>query len=674
MFFLVAVILLIAGHMVKAGRQKLFADFYEDVKPVVFNEGLAAGYLVNLVVPFRLGDLLRAFIVGRRMRNGFSFAFATVVVDRILDVIVVGFIYLALYLISPSVGFDTGRSAFFYMLLSLVALILIAAVTFARRGVKKVIRFFTGIFNEKIELTLMFFFWSIITAFRDMAVKMAKRRLALYTLVMWGLYIASYYVISLVLRGMGGDASLMYVFSYLFSSSSIDRGTLTGGYIDTVMVAYLAISAGLLLVISIVFDIAVRKKRGTAAGDDAVADTCENSSDEVPEKTLMLLPQVHEADRRTFLENYFEADRTSYVRGYLEANNDIQIISDYSAGSNATTLLAIRDGRTIFRKYVVGSDAGKLHDQVEWIRRYGASLPLPEIIEEKQEEGMTLYDMPAVTGGMGFFEYIHTNPVDQSFGILKKVCEKLEQGLYGVSGMQEAENGMSVEDSAEKTGDTESGRSSRSDSAGAGIAAVDIYIEEKVLKNINLIEENHRLSELLKYEEVVINGRRVKGFPELKRQMSRERLKEVFASDVESPIHGDVTVENIVTVPVSDRYPDGYYLIDPNTGNILDSRYIDIAKILQSLHGGYEFLMRTDRCRVSGNEIQFMSGMSKAYRDLYREYRAYLESRYDEKAMRSIRYHEMVNWLRLMPYKLEKNPQTAAVFLAGLLLTAEDII
>jgi hypothetical protein len=146
-----------------------------------------------------------------------------------------------------------------------VALILIAAVTFARRGVKKVIRFFTGIFNVKIELTLMFFFWSIITAFRDMAVKMAKRRLALYTLVMWGLYIASYYVISLVLRGMGGDASLMYVFSYLFSSSSIDRGTLTGGYIDTVMVAYLAISAGLLLVISIVFDIAVRKKRGTAA-------------------------------------------------------------------------------------------------------------------------------------------------------------------------------------------------------------------------------------------------------------------------------------------------------------------------------------------------------------------------------------------------------------------------
>ncbi len=658
LLFVSAVILLMAGHTVKSGRQKLFADFYEDVKPAVFNEGLAAGYLVNLVVPFRLGDLLRAVIVGRRMRNGFSFAFATVVVDRILDVIVVGFIYLVLYLVNPRVGYDTGRSALFYMLLSMAALVLIAAVTFARRAVKRVIRAFTGIFNEKIELTLMFFFWSVITAFRDMAVKMEKRRLAVYTLIMWGLYIASYYLISLVLRGKGDDASLMYVFSYLFSSSSIDKGTLTGAYVDRIMVVYLAASACMLLLASLAADLMTGRKQAEEGTG-------------VPEKTMMLLPQVHETDRRAFLENYFEADRTAYVRGYLEANNDIQIISDYSAGSNATTLLAIRDGRTIFRKYVVGEDADKLHDQVEWIQKYKDRLPLPGILDEKRGEGMTLYDMPAVTGSTGFFEYIHTNPADQSFGILKKVCEALEKGLYS-RGCEASRAGGRSGDRITDTKDVQDDAATRGN--GDRVAAIERYIQEKVQKNISLIEGEHRLSELLSYDEVVINGRRVPGFARLKEAMKPEKLREVFATDELSPIHGDVTVENIITVPVSEEYPDGYYLIDPNPGNILDSRYIDLAKILQSLHGGYEFLMRTDRCRVSGNEIQFMSGMSKAYRDLYREYRAYLESRYDEKAMRSIRYHEMVNWLRLMPYKLEKNPQTAAVFLAGLLLTAEDII
>lgn len=624
--FAVAIILIIAGHMVKSLRQKQFADFYEDVKLSVFNEALAAGYIVNLAVPFRLGDLLRAFVLGRKMKNGFSFAFATVIVDRILDVIVVGFIYLILFLISPESSDDAGRSAIFYVILSLAAIIMLAVVTFARRSVKKIIRTFTGIFNEKIELTLMFFFWSIITAFRDIVIRINKKKLLLLTLIMWGLYTASYYMISLVITLMGGEATLMYVFSYLFSSSSIDKGNLTNAYTDGVMVVYLALSAAVLFVIGLI---------SSRMNNNAEEDTAE--------KTMMLLPQVHESDRRSFLENYFEGDRHAYVRGYLEANSDIQIISDHSAGSNATTLLAIKDNRTIFRKYVVGADAGKLHDQVEWIERQKEKLPLPEILFEKRGEGMTLYDMPAVTGATGFFEYIHTNPLDNSVEIISKAFDRLEEGLYSEKG------GTAAPEMTEE------------------------YIEKKINKNIRLIESNHRWAELLRYEEVVINGKRVRGFPYLKEALSKENLKRIFASDTVSDIHGDMTVENIITVPPSEKYSDGYYLIDPNTGNILNSRFIDYSKLLQSLHGGYEFLMRTERCSIEGNEIRFMSGISRAYRDLYREYRRYLDDRFNEAEIKSIYYHEIADWLRLMPYKLEHDESRAAIFLAGMLLSADDI-
>lgn len=627
LLFVLAIILIIAGHMVKSLRQKQFADFYEETGLSVFNEALAAGYIVNLAVPFRLGDLLRAFIAGRKMKNGFSFAFATVVVDRILDVIVVGFIYLGLFLISPAYSDDAGRSAFFYVSLSLIAIVLIVIVTFARRTVKKLIRTFTGIFNEKIELTLMFFFWSMITAFRDMAKRMEKKKLLLLTAVMWGLYTASYYVISLAIRAMGGEASLMYVFSYLFSSSSIDKGNLTNGYVDGVIVAYLALSAALLFIIGLVSG--MRNKDGTAEASD---------------KTMMLLPQVREDDRRGFLENYFEGDRHAYVRGYLEANSDIQIISDYSAGSNATTLYAIKDDRSIFRKYVVGADAEKLHEQVEWIERYREVLPLPSILDEKQDDGMTLYDMPAVSGASGFFEFIHTNPVESSAAIIRSVFDSLEKGLYSkASGVAESD-------------------------------VTDRYIDEKILKNIRLIEGNHRWAEFLRQDEVMINGRKVRGFPHLKAAMTKEKLKEIFASDTVSPIHGDITVENIIIAPVSSGYEGGYYLIDPNTGNILDSKFIDYSKLLQSLHGGYEFLMRTDRCSMSGNEIRFMSGVSRAYRDLYGDYKRYLGERFNEAEVRSIYYHEIADWLRLMPYKIEHDENKAAIFLAGMLLAADDII
>ena len=625
--FIISIILIIAGHMVKSLRQKQFADFYEDVKLPVFNEALAAGYILNLAVPFRLGDLLRAVILGRRMKNGFSFAFATVVVDRILDVIVVGFIYLILYFLSPAVSLDAGQSALFYVLLSAVSIALIAIVTCARVKVKKIIRLFTGIFNEKIELTLMFFFWSVITAFRDIAIRSNKKKLILLTTLMWGLYTASYYVIALSITMMGGEATLMGVFSYLFSSSSIDKGNLSGGYTDKVMIVYLALSATLLFVIGVISSV---KNRG---GEQDIAS----------EKTMMLLPQVHESDRRSFLENYFEGDRHAYVRGYLEANNDIQIISDYSAGSNATTLLAIKDDRTIFRKYVVGADAGKLHDQVEWIQGFSSVLPLPEILFEKKEEGMTLYDMPAITGAAGFFEFIHTNPVEKSFKIIRHVFDDLDNNLYS------REEGTADPDIIEK------------------------YIEKKILKNIKLIEENHRFADLIRYEEVVVNGKTVKGFPSLKKAMSKEKLKEIFSSDRVSPIHGDVTVENIIVTPGADK-GRGYYLIDPNTGNILDSRFIDYAKLLQSLHGGYEFLMRTERCSISGNEIKFMAGASRSYRDLYKEYSSMLKERFSESELKSIYYHEIANWLRLMPYKLEHDEAKAPVFLAGMLLVADGII
>ena len=85
--FILSIGLIAAGHVVKSMRQKQFSDIYEEVELPEFAKGLAASYLVNLILPFRLGDLLRSFILGRKMRNGFSFAFATVVVDRILDII-----------------------------------------------------------------------------------------------------------------------------------------------------------------------------------------------------------------------------------------------------------------------------------------------------------------------------------------------------------------------------------------------------------------------------------------------------------------------------------------------------------------------------------------------------------------------------------------------------------
>ena len=48
-------------------------------------------------------------------------------------------------------------------------------------------------------------------------------------------------------------------------------------------------------------------------------------------------------------------------------------------------------------------------------------------------------------------------------------------------------------------------------------------------------------------------------------------------------------------------------------GNLHDSKYLDYGKLLQSLHGGYEFMMKTGAVSVSKNRVDFISARSAAY-------------------------------------------------------------
>ena len=68
-----------------------------------------------------------------------------------------------------------------------------------------------------------------------------------------------------------------------------------------------------------------------------------------------------------------------------------------------------------------------------------------------------------------------------------------------------------------------------------------------------------------------------------------------------------------------------FYIIDPNTGNIHDSSNLDYGKMLQSIHGGYEFLMATKSVDVVDNKINFLFTGSMTYIELYQRLQAYME-------------------------------------------------
>lgn len=621
-----SILIMCVAHMIRVQRWKQFIRIYEKPDSKSLVQSLAAGYLLNFFLPFKFGDLFRAWMAGKKMKNGVGFAAATVAMDRYLDIIAVGIIFIILRCLNR--GADTPDTIFFYVCLSLAALIGTALLWYFRKYVKKILKRVASIFNTKLEFAFLKFCFSLISSFKDIY-KVVKGRLLLVTVEMWGLYLLSYFTFSKFLTGRGSAVKTVDIFYLLFAKDSL----LSGGK-DTLDL-FFTTAQGSWFAVFLILPVIFLFLFSFAAG--LYGEKAEEKND-----YLNLIPHVNDKEKVAFLELYFESEKSSYVKKYLEINRNILIINDYSAGSNATTMLCMDGNRNFFRKYAFGEDGEKLFEQIKWLKRFQTHLPLAEVIDHEKEQDFCYYDMTYDSRAVGLFNYAHSMPKENAWRTIQRVMECLEGSLYGINSRR------------------------------ADADTIKTYIEEKVTKNIEKIMNAKQFRKLMEYDEVVINGETYKNLPYYLPQLEKTRLFEIFQNDSYSEIHGDLTVENIICT----RKPEGeddFYIIDPNTGNIHESPNLDYAKLLQSLHGGYEFLMVMKNVEISQNRIDFIFTKSDIYVYLYHMLDSYLTEKFSEETVRSIYYHEIVHWLRLMPYKIEKSGKRALLFYAGMLMVMNDV-
>ena len=133
-----------------------------------------------------------------------------------------------------------------------------------------------------------------------------------------------------------------------------------------------------------------------------------------------------------------------------------------------------------------------------------------------------------------------------------------------------------------------------------------------------------------------------------------------------------MTIENIVCV--RNTTEDDFYIIDPNTGNVHESANLDYGKLLQSIHGGYEFMMKTYDVSLEENKINFLFTKSHTYVYFYEKLNEYMSSQFSREQVKSIYFHEIIHWLRLMPYKIRKDSDRVLIFYSGLLMVLSDVI
>ena len=626
---IIAIVLVCLAHFIRTLRWELFVKTYEKPNTKNLLQSLSIGYFINSFIPFKAGDLVRAWISGRKMKNGRGFALATVIVDRYLDILVVGI----LFAIFSAFNLDSADSVWFYMFLAVGVLAVTVLVYILRGYVKRILKNIAGIFNAGIEIRLLRFFWSLIWSFKDIFKKISKTRLLLETLGMWILYLASYYCFAAFLSHQGSNVNWLDVFYMLFTKNSIHVGslgaiTVTQGMLNTQMI-WTGIYLFAPIVILFVISLCLKSK------NDGSVDS--------EESYLNLIPQLDEDERRNFLETYFSNERREYIESYLKINQNILIIRDYSAGSNATTMLCMNNGKNFFRKYAFGADGDKLYQQIEWLQRFKDIIPLPDIMQYQKKDNFCYYDMPYDSQAVGLFDYAHSMPKENAWKFIKKATECLENSLYKVN-----------QRPADK-------------------ATIDEYIKSKVNKNLDKIMNAKYLKRLMEYDEIIINGRSFHNLPYYLPYLSEEHLYDIFKNDTYSEIHGDLTIENIICTRNADG-DDDFYIIDPNTGNVHDSSNLDYGKLLQSIHGGYEFLMATKNVSIEKNHINFVFTKSESYTYLYSMLDEYMREHFTQERVKSIYYHEIIHWLRLMPYKIEKNGKRVLLFYAGMLMVMNDVI
>lgn len=623
MCFVMAIILMILGHLFKMLRWKEFINVYEQADNASLMRAMAIGQGINMVVPFRLGDLARIYLSGKKLKNGYALSIASVLADLYIDTLTVGMAFSTLYLLNIHVN-DIRETARNYFVLAIVLIAISIAMIVKKKYVKKAIQVIASCFNSKIELGLLLTTYSTIASIKNIIKKLNFFKLLRLTVGIWGAYFSSYAAFAIFMQQMGYDFTLTGVFKTLFSFNSISLvgvGLQSGEQKGWVIyfIIYLLIPLCLMLVVSIY----LKKSKTT--------------------EFHYILPQLNENEKLAFLEVYFSnEERREYVNLYLEINKDVNVICDYSAGSNATTMLCLNENGTFFRKYAFEDDAEKLKEQVLWLEKYSDILPLSRIIGKNLGDKYCCYDMEYNPQAVGFFQYIHSAPSDECWNVLRSVLEMLKEKLH-----------------------TRNVRTAKR-------SVIDKYIDSKVIKNIDICQNGGKyLKALWGYDALIINGIEYPNLKYYEEMLAKENLEKIFKNDKYASIHGDLTIENIICL--QNQKENNFYLIDPNTGSLHESPFLDYSKLLQSLHGGYEFLMMVKDVEIIDNHVNFLFTQSLAYSTLYDNYKKYLFESFSYKEVKSIYYHEIIHYLRLMPYKIRKDSKKTVIFYAGMLMVIADV-
>jgi len=189
---ILAIVILLLSNVIRAWRWQILVKPINDVSFEPAFSSIMIGYFGNSVLPFRMGEFLRAYVVADKTSLTASTAFGTIVIERILDFIGLSAVILLIMTVYPlkTIG---GSIIIGVIVLSLTAFIFI----FLFSGFKSTLL----VKIEKLSLLrfgllrkILLFIKNILDGATTIRATNKLGIILLYTLIIWIMYYCSTYL------------------------------------------------------------------------------------------------------------------------------------------------------------------------------------------------------------------------------------------------------------------------------------------------------------------------------------------------------------------------------------------------------------------------------------------------------------------------------------------------
>lgn len=586
---LAALILFVISAILRLKRTQILISVLKPNSLMGNLQGSSIGYVANLLLPFRLGEMARAYFLSRYIGISLGFTVGAIALDRGLDLVMIFTSLIGHYGLNGMESIDIFSKSELTVIATgtLIFIILIAAVLRAKLlllGIQN----FSGIFNEKFNNRLRTSFWGLILVFQQ--ILQNRRLLRRYLFVVFLSWIFTYLAIFLLvvstqdivdqeLKITGTIPFISFIIlngNDYFSAYSSNLEKLTSlispyQFADNFLEVFSSLSWLILTFPYLIFgllamiQILVRK-------------------DLFRRFKLTLDPISQEFSKLTapssFLDSFFTKEKIIESIHRRSVTENFQVLEYFKGGSDAVTMLVQKSSIKTVQKVSGPRGLKQLKAQQEWLRDVESEGIVKVLDSNSSGEDFQL-ELEYIADSTSLFDYIHTNSIESSKKVILNALDILELDVYGDIILKEVTPDLQqyltncfyerIDAVTKQSPKFQKFVNSRN----------PIYINGELYYDLQTIFEKIQASE---------ECRQV-----LSRMKSTERC------------HGDLTVDNIL-VRTETGLP---ILIDPSDDNLLKGPLIDISRLMQSLLGGYEFLNQDT------SEVNLIFDQSKIHIDFH---------------------------------------------------------